>query len=137
MEPEKRLSLPEWQDKIVGIHFPAFIHTGYKAFKSWPSHKKYLANVELEALEKFHKQEVAFLQSQIPQWVSVETDLPVCFEKGDFDGLRSDFVIVETKEGEHRIARLYKGQSDGSKWQCWYCVDDYEVENVVQWKKYF
>ena len=68
------------------------------------------------------------------RWISVEDELPICYESGDWDGLRSDFVLVKNKNGAWRKGRLYSGIIDGSKYSDWYDEYDFELDNITHWR---
>jgi hypothetical protein len=68
-------------------------------------------------------------------WISVEERLPHCLESGNWDGRRSDFVIVEDVDGLPHIGRLYSGHIDGTDFNDWYDNKDCELRNIVKWKK--
>ncbi len=67
-------------------------------------------------------------------WISIENNkLPVTYETGDWDGKRSDFVFVMRKDGVPQAARLYSGFMDGSEFNNFCDVDDYEIRSVTHW----
>ena len=67
------------------------------------------------------------------KWKEVSKRLPTCFESGDWDGLRSNFVLVADKHGMYFIGRCYSGRMDGNEFDEWYTADDFEIDNVVLW----
>jgi hypothetical protein len=74
-------------------------------------------------------------QSEQDNWISVEERLPHCLELGNWDGRRSDFVIVEGVDGLPHIGRLYSVHIDGTDFNDWYDNKDWELSNIVKWKK--
>jgi hypothetical protein len=71
------------------------------------------------------------------EWIDINDQTPICYEEGEWDGLRSDFVLVYTvnklREEGYQVARMYEGTMDGSKFQAFYCINDYEVLHIVKW----
>lgn len=67
------------------------------------------------------------------EWIYTKERNPICTEKGNWDGLRSDKVIVQDSKGETFIAVLYSGFIDGSDFNDWYDVDDFEISDIVRW----
>ena len=78
--------------------------------------------------------DVLKLVEKLTAWVKVEENTPICFETGNWDGKRSDIVLVKTREGETLTARLYNGILDGSEFNDWAeARHDYTIE-VTEWK---
>jgi hypothetical protein len=72
---------------------------------------------------------------KVDKWISVKDRLPICFESGNWDGLRSEFMLVELKDGSYDIARLYKGVLDGNEFADWYDKVDFDFTSpVIKWK---
>ena len=68
------------------------------------------------------------------QWISVEDRLPNAYETGDWDGKKSDSVVVELANGKYEVAHLYSGFMDGSEFNDWYANDGFTLDGeVVQW----
>jgi len=84
-----------------------------------------------EAIHLYQKQTIDKLKEQLKEWKDAKESLPICFEKGDWDGERSDWYLVETEQG-HEIAILYSGKMDGTEFNDWYTESDYEIE-VIRW----
>lgn len=82
-----------------------------------------------ETLDVF-KAGVKFAQ----RWIPVEEELPVCCESGNWDGLRSDYVLIKHSDGECRKAILYSGIMDGSEYNDWYSEHGYELGNIIEWR---
>lgn len=66
------------------------------------------------------------------EWVDINEETPICYEEGDWDGLRSEEVLV-ISEGVYKVARMYEGFMDGSKFADFYTEEDFEVNNVTEW----
>ncbi len=68
------------------------------------------------------------------EWISVDTKLPLCYETGDWDGKRSDLVLIEDIKEKLFIARVYLGFIDGSDFNDWYDNDGFDIKyKVVRW----
>ena len=67
------------------------------------------------------------------RWIPVEEELPICYESGDWDGRRSDFVLVKTLDGGWYKAKLYSGTIDGSEFNDWVNEND-NLLNVIYWR---
>ena len=68
------------------------------------------------------------------RWIPVKEELPVAYESGDWDGLRSDFVIAKCKNDYWYKARIYEGFMDGEDFCDWTDQEDYKIKNVVSWR---
>ncbi|MFW5847306.1 MAG: hypothetical protein ACOCVF_00105 [bacterium] len=65
---------------------------------------------------------------------SVINDEPIPYETGEWDGKRTDLVLVKLADGSFNIGRLYKGYMDGSEFNDWYDQNDCELNSeVVAW----
>jgi hypothetical protein len=69
------------------------------------------------------------------EWISVKDRLPICFESGNWDGLRSDLVLVIDSKGDMFVALVYNGFMDGSEFTNWYNKTDYELNEITHWQK--
>ena len=89
---------------------------------------------ELERLKKKYydgfKAGVEFAQ----RWISVEDELPLAVETGEWDGKRSDFVLAKNKWGNVYIARTYEGIIDGNKFCDFAEKDDTIISHIVEWR---
>jgi hypothetical protein len=74
-------------------------------------------------------------KGKVDKWISVKDRLPTAYEPGEWDGLRSDFVLTKNKKGHAEVARVYTGILDGDKFANWFTTDDYELEGVTQWRE--
>lgn len=69
----------------------------------------------------------------LQDWKDVETEMPITYETGDWDGKRSDEVVVEDNNGKKHVARLYEGFMDGSAFSEWFENDDWAINEPVRW----
>lgn len=69
------------------------------------------------------------------RWISVEEELPLCFEYGNWDGLRSEFVLAKDNTGEWHKARLYSGLLDVFKFNQWVDSRDYDLIGIIEWRQ--
>jgi hypothetical protein len=59
---------------------------------------------------------------------------PHAWEEGNWDGKRTDRLLVLTKNRNIKIATCYIGFMDGSDFKEWYSDDDYLInEEVIGW----
>jgi small nuclear ribonucleoprotein (snRNP)-like protein len=71
-------------------------------------------------------------------WHNPEREKPLCYKSGNWDGKRSDQVLVELKDGNYIVATCYEGFMDNSHFFDWYHgVDEWELkeEEVIRWMK--
>ena len=71
-------------------------------------------------------------------WQCPKKDKPLCYQTGNWDGKRSDQILVELKDGKYVVATCYEGTMDGSSFFDWYHgVDEWELkeEDVRRWMK--
>lgn len=68
------------------------------------------------------------------RWIHVEEELPLCYESGDWDGLKSDFVLIKDKYNNWTKGILYSGIIDGHNFNDWYSVESFEMPNVTHWR---
>lgn len=69
------------------------------------------------------------------QWIYLENEKPICYLTGDWDGKKSDEILVEDKDGKKHLAVLYSGFIDGHYFDDWYNSDGYEIENIIKFLK--
>jgi hypothetical protein len=67
-------------------------------------------------------------------WIKVEDRLPIPYEKGEWDGDRSGFVLVIDIDGLYHLAGLYSGFMDGFSFDEFFDTNDREVSNVIAWQ---
>lgn len=69
-------------------------------------------------------------------WKNINEEPLIAYQKGDWDGSRSDEVLVFTKNGKTLKATLYEGFMDGSHFKEWYDDRDYEItDEITHWCK--
>lgn len=68
-------------------------------------------------------------------WINLTERNPDCWESGNWDGLRSDFVLTVDKHGCYKVARMYEGFLDGTNFAEFYDESDFEIKDVVRWQK--
>lgn len=143
----ERKTLEELQDieaKSMTYVFSDW-YNHYKSFDDLKEHRRAttyereikdgeVQTCKLKALERYHKQEMAFMQGEIDSMAWVKEGNPICFESGNWDGKRSDLVLVETKQGRFYIARMYSGTMDGSTFNDWCDQNDAYLQDIIQWK---
>jgi hypothetical protein len=66
-------------------------------------------------------------------WYKLDNKKPIATERGCWDGLKSDKVLVATRGGKMHIAEMYEGFLDASDFCDFYDANDYEIKNVVYW----
>ena len=70
------------------------------------------------------------------EWIYVKNELPLAYETGDWDGKRSEQIIVEDKLGNKYLAHYYEGILDGCEFTDWVDNRDYIIDiEVVRWIK--
>lgn len=68
--------------------------------------------------------------------IPITDEKPLTYESGEWDGLRSDLVLVKNNKDNYCVGRLYCGRIDGSEFEDWYTDDDYEIQGeIVGWQK--
>lgn len=73
--------------------------------------------------------------SNISKWYSVGGEPPYCYETGDWDGKRSDFILIKDGEGEVNVGVAYSGFVDGVHFINFYDRSGLEIEgHIVSWQ---
>lgn len=75
------------------------------------------------------------------EWIDIKEKLPITYKTGDWDGKKSDTVLVQHKDGNYFTAVVYKGIIDGKEFRDWYNIDcdcvelffDFGEENILRW----
>ena len=67
-------------------------------------------------------------------WIPIEDELPMAYEVGEWDGLRSDFVLVKNQFGDWNKGQLYSGTLDGHQFNDWCDEDGYYFSNITHWR---
>ncbi len=68
------------------------------------------------------------------KWFNVNEKMPIVYETGDWDGKRSDFVLVECRNQTFDVGRVYEGTIDGSYFCDFFDKDDNNIQDIVRWK---
>jgi len=68
------------------------------------------------------------------RWISINEETPLAFESGQWDGLRSDFVLAKNKWGNVYIARTYEGILDSNKFCDFAERDDTIISHIIEWR---
>lgn len=68
------------------------------------------------------------------RWIPIDEELPLPYEKVDWDGLRSDYVIAKDSSGEWHKAQIYQGVIDGIEFVDWYSNTGWQLINIVSWR---
>jgi len=71
---------------------------------------------------------------KIVDWKYTETENPIAYLTGTWDGKNSDLVVAEDVNGKKYIAHFCEGFMDGSEFKDWYDVNDYSIsDKIVRW----
>jgi hypothetical protein len=76
-----------------------------------------------------------YYAKELLSWIDVDEKLPMAYESGNWDELRSDFVLAKNKHGNVFIARTYQGAMDGHEFCDFVCKDDVVLSHIVSWRK--
>ena len=69
------------------------------------------------------------------RWIEAsEPNLPIGFESGEWDGLKSDMVLAKDKFDKIHLAITYQGVLDGRKFCEWVDIYDNVIFNIVSWR---
>lgn len=68
-------------------------------------------------------------------WKNIKEEKPITYKKGDWEGLKSDKVLVSTGYGEYQVAEMYEGILDGNKFCDFYDERDFEIKGVKYWSE--
>lgn len=69
-------------------------------------------------------------------WISfTESDQLLAVESGDWDGKRTDYMLVATSDGNVLKARAYVGFLDGGEFCNWFTENDSEVIGVTHFQE--
>lgn len=111
------LDRPSYQGArtLVGFDGRRFTVLKLKMMKSYDA---------LKVLEEYDK------NKNFTSWKSINTHKPICTEKGDWDGLRSLPILVKNSNGRIFESLVY---SDGLHFDFYTVIDEFEVNNVIEW----
>lgn len=68
------------------------------------------------------------------RFIEVKDEIPLAYQSGDWDGLRSDLVLAKNKNGKLFIARTYEGNINGNKFCDWADSKDWLLDDIVEWR---
>lgn len=68
-------------------------------------------------------------------WHELKNNKPLAYESGYWDGLKSDKVLVATKDKTITVAVMYEGILDGCSFCDFYDINDFELDHVIYWAK--
>lgn len=78
---------------------------------------------------------------KLTKWNKTEESLPHAYQTGDWDGKRSDQVMIQLKDNIVCIGVLYEGFIDGEEFQDWYSIDaegqEWDRVNPLYWRKIY
>lgn len=78
---------------------------------------------------------------KLTKWNKTEESLPNAYETGDWDGKRSDQVMIQLKDNIVCIGVLYEGFIDGEEFQDWYAInsdgDEWGMIEPIYWRKIY
>lgn len=70
------------------------------------------------------------IKKENSSWKKIEQSKPICFKRGDWDGLKSDELICKTSIGGKFVGVAY--EVDGVL-EFYTMIDEYFFDNVVEW----
>ena len=69
------------------------------------------------------------------EWISVEEKHRLrCYEKGNWDGAKSDLLLLKDKDGLIQTGYAYSGIMDGSEFTEYYNTRDFEIMHVTHFR---
>ncbi len=66
-------------------------------------------------------------------WKDINKEKPLAYRDGDWDGKKSDLILVCTMGRKYHVAVMYEGILDGSEFCDFYDDRDFEIHNVKFW----
>jgi len=66
-------------------------------------------------------------------WNDIKEDEPLCWKTGNWDGRKSDPLLIRDSDHSFYVAECYTGTMDGSSFLDFYTLDGMEIVNVVSW----
>jgi hypothetical protein len=66
-------------------------------------------------------------------WYKLEKKKPIATEKGCWDGLRSDKILVATRDRKLHVVQMYEGVLDGCEFCDFYDENDWLIKDVIFW----
>lgn len=84
---------------------------------------------------------VAAETEYLTKWNKTAERLPHAYQTGDWDGKRSDQVMIQLKDNIVCIGVLYEGFIDGEEFQDWYSIDaegqEWDRVNPLYWREIY
>lgn len=66
-------------------------------------------------------------------WKQLFKEKPICTKTGNWDGKKSDELIVRDFRGNYYIAVCYQGFIDGSEFCDFYAENESQIDGVIFW----
>lgn len=67
------------------------------------------------------------------KWRNIEKTKPICYKTGDWDGKKSDEILISDFNGKFHVVTCYETILQGEKIYDFYDSNDYEVGNFLLW----
>ena len=100
--------------------------------------EKYISDLELPERKRMsadcYIDWANFGAREAQRWIPIEKEKPLATESGDWDGLRSDFVIAKDHHGNVFISRIYEGILDGFEFCDFVDNEDQVLSHIVEWR---
>lgn len=70
------------------------------------------------------------------EWININKEKPICTQTGNWDGRKSEELIVRDFKGNHHVAYCYQGFMDGVDFCDFYTSEsEYQIDGVIFWAK--
>ncbi|WP_027381862.1 hypothetical protein [Epilithonimonas caeni] len=66
-------------------------------------------------------------------WKNLSKEKSICTQTGNWDGKKSDELIVRDYKGNYYIAVCYQGFIDGSEFCEFFDYNDFQIDGVIFW----
>lgn len=66
-------------------------------------------------------------------WEDINKKKPIAVETGNWDGRKSEEILVRDIHGKFYIATMYEGCLDGNLFCDFYDSNDFEIKNITNW----
>ncbi|HFK5563467.1 TPA: hypothetical protein ACGZ9C_003135 [Elizabethkingia anophelis] len=113
---------------------------GYESFEHFDDNSTFSYDHKtpkiIDEISKRYAREVAqdSLQKAVPKWNSVKDKMPLAYKTGDWDGKKSDPILVMGEDDKYRVATYYEGYMDGTHFQEFYDDGEYLInKEVTHW----
>jgi len=68
------------------------------------------------------------------EWIYTKERKPTAYRTGHWDGKNSDQVVAQDESGTLHLAHFCEGFMDGSAFEDWYDIGDYQIDNkIIRW----